>query len=166
MRQRDTRTARASARRVIASAALLLTAATTAVVGTTEPATATTGYDYARQAFRTTNNVRARHDEPALHRSRCLKRFAARQATRMANQERMFHQSLTVVLDSCGLSLVGENVAYGYPTGRAVVLDGWMKSAGHRANILDGRFRKMAIAARRGDNGRWYVSQVFGRRLA
>jgi uncharacterized protein YkwD len=39
-----------------------------------------------------------------------------------------------------------------------------MKSEGHRRNILDRRFRLMAIAARKGDDDRWYVAQVFGRR--
>lgn len=45
----------------------------------------------------------------------------------------MSHQELGPILDECGLSTVGENVAYGYPTGGAVVRRGWMRSAGHRA---------------------------------
>ena len=53
----------------------------------------------------------------------------------------------------------------GYPNGRSVVRDGWMKSARHRANILRPRYRRMAVAARRRANGRWYLSQVFGGRL-
>ena len=43
------------------------------------------------------------------------------------------------------------------------MIDGWMKSEDHRANILERRYRRMAIVARKGDDGRWYVSQVFGR---
>ncbi len=37
---------------------------------------------------------------------------------------------------------------------------GWMRSAGHRRNILDARFRESAvgIAVRRGT---WYYTQVF-----
>jgi len=61
------------------------------------------------------------------------------------------------------MRLVGENVAAGFPSGRSVVIDGWMKSEDHRANILERRYRRMAIVARKGDDGRWYVSQVFGR---
>jgi uncharacterized protein YkwD len=81
----------------------------------------------------------------------------------MANQERMFHQELGPMMSACHLQMAGENVAYGYPTGKAVVNQGWMHSEGHRANILEPRYRRMAIAARKGDDGRWYVSQVFGR---
>jgi uncharacterized protein YkwD len=64
----------------------------------------------------------------------------------------------------CGLVTTGENVAYGYPTGRNVVNQGWMRSDGHRANILDPDFELVAVAARRDESGTWYAAQVFGRR--
>ncbi len=41
-------------------------------------------------------------------------------------------------------SRVGENIAAGY-TSPAAVMDGWMHSEGHRANILDTRFRSVGI---------------------
>jgi uncharacterized protein YkwD len=104
------------------------------------------------------NRVRLRHSD-------CLQRFARQQAVRMAGQEAMFHQPLGPLLNVCHLRMAGENVAYGYPSGKAVVNKGWMHSPGHRANILERRYRTMAIAARQGDDGNWYVSQVFGRRL-
>jgi len=37
----------------------------------------------------------------------------------------------------CNLDAVGENVAYGYSTGLAVV-GAWMRSDGHRHNIVIG----------------------------
>jgi len=80
----------------------------------------------------------------------------------MANQERIFHQDLLTVLRDCGLTLAAENVASGFDNGHDVVI-GWMKSPGHRHNILNGKLRKMAVAARKGDNGVWYAAQVFGR---
>ena len=81
----------------------------------------------------------------------------------MANQERMFHQDLRPVLNRCNLSGVGENVAMGYQTGRAVVR-GWMHSEGHRRNILNRGYRLLGMAMRRSDNGTPYAAQVFGRR--
>ena len=45
----------------------------------------------------------------------------------MADREDMEHQQLGPIMRDCGLSAVGENVAYGYPNGRAVVR-GWMNS--------------------------------------
>jgi uncharacterized protein YkwD len=119
---------------------------------------------YANTAFNATNNVRAQNGRARLADSTCLKQFAAAQAQKMANQRRIFHQDLGTILNRCDLGLVGENVAYGFPNGNAVVR-GWMNSPGHRANILNRGYRQMAIAARRSNNGTWYVAQVFGRRL-
>lgn len=132
---------------------------------TAPAAQAAAAEEYAAAAHRWTNHHRAQHGLTRLRTDACLQRYAARQATRMARQRRMFHQSLGVVLDGCGLALVAENVAVGYPTGRAVVNRGWMRSPGHRANILAAGHRVEAIAARRGGDGRWYVAQVLGRRL-
>lgn len=38
----------------------------------------------------------------------------------------------------------GENIAAGYPTARAVV-DGWLKSPGHCANIMSPNFREVGV---------------------
>ena len=119
---------------------------------------------YQNQARAATNNKREAHDRVKLKRGKCVQRFARKQARRMANQGRMFHQDLGPILNQCNLSMVGENVAYGYPSGRSVVNQGWMNSDGHRANILNPSFRLMGIGARKGHDGRWYVAQVFGRR--
>lgn len=40
--------------------------------------------------------------------------------------------------------VAGENIAYGYRTPQAVV-NGWMNSEGHRANILNGSFTKIGV---------------------
>lgn len=119
---------------------------------------------YQKAAFKTTNKQRAKHDLRKLRKQKCIQRFAVRQAKRMANQERLYHQKLRPIMRKCGLNLAGENVAYGYPTGRSVVNQGWMKSEGHRANILNGDYRLMGIGARKSDDGTWYVAQVFGRK--
>ena len=120
---------------------------------------------YQRAVLKATNNQRAQHDLVRLKSQDCVQRYAVRQAKRMAGQERMFHQDLTPILLTCGLRKVGENVAYGYATGRAVVKRGWMRSPGHRANILDGEYRVLGVGARRSDDGTWYAAQVFGRVL-
>ena len=119
---------------------------------------------YAQQAFTATNANRAHHGLRVLRANRCLKHAAVRQAKLMAQREQMFHQDIGKVMQDCGLSTVGENVAYGYPNGKSVVNDGWMNSEGHRANILNPSYRLIGIGARKGHNGRWYVAQVFGRK--
>src|SRR5690349_20554932 len=40
---------------------------------------------------------------------------------------------------------VGENLAVGYPTAESVV-DGWMHSPGHRANVLGSDFEEVGVA--------------------
>jgi MYXO-CTERM domain-containing protein len=40
---------------------------------------------------------------------------------------------------------VGENIALGYPSAESVVLDGWMCSAGHRANIMNGDYNELGV---------------------
>jgi uncharacterized protein YkwD len=55
---------------------------------------------------------------------------------------------------------VGENIAAGYPSA-AAACEGWMHSAGHRANILGREYTALGTGfSRGGDYGRYYV-QVF-----
>jgi hypothetical protein len=119
--------------------------------------------EYAAAAVRATNAAREANDRRPLKVNECLRGFAVKQARAMAAAEEIYHQDLGPIMDACGLVTAGENVAYGYPTGRAVVNQGWMKSAGHRANILSRSYRLVAVSARR-DDGTWYAAQVFGRR--
>lgn len=141
-----------------------LMVATTGPVLVADPAAASPAGDYRSSAFKATNAQRAKHDRVTLGGHDCLQKYALRQARRMARAERIWHQNLDQVLRDCRMNFVGENVAAGFPTGRSVVVDGWMKSEGHRDNILQREFRLMGLAARRGDDGRWYAAQVFGRR--
>lgn len=143
--------------------ALLVVAALLPVSLLTAPAVSasTPEGSYANQARRATNSERTSRHLAQLARSACLQRFAVAQATRMAQQRRIFHQPLEPILSRCGMRLVGENVASGYPNGKAVV-QGWMGSPGHRDNILQPDYRQMGLAARR-DGSTWYVAQVFGR---
>jgi uncharacterized protein YkwD len=45
----------------------------------------------------------------------------------------------------------GENIGYNSTPER--MFDAWMSSSGHRANILNGRFREVGIGAYTGDYG-------------
>jgi uncharacterized protein YkwD len=144
--------------------AVLAGLATTAALWLVPAQAVTSEVTYQNLAFSATNAKRVLHGRPVLSRQDCVQRFAVKQARKQARQERMFHQDLGPVLRECGLSAAGENVAYGFSSGRSVVNDGWMHSEGHRANILNPRFRLMGIGARKSDSGRWYVAQVFGRK--
>jgi len=67
----------------------------------------------------------------------------------------------TEYCEGTGTIYTGENVAAGQTTIEAVV-DGWMGSAVHRANILSENFREMGIATDTDVNGYRYWCQTFG----
>jgi uncharacterized protein YkwD len=58
----------------------------------------------------------------------------------------------------------GENIAMGQPSAAAVV-DSWMHSSGHRANILNSRFQEIGVGYARDSAGRPYYVQVFATQL-
>ncbi len=57
--------------------------------------------------------------------------------------------------------LMGENIAAGYRTA-AAVMQGWMNSSGHRANILRCGYREIGIGFVTGGSYGTYWTQVFG----
>ena len=58
-----------------------------------------------------------------------------------------------------GVKEVSENVAYGSMSAREVV-DGWIKSSGHRKNI-EGKYRFTGIGVARNDKSQLYFTQIF-----
>lgn len=146
---------------------LLAVAVATAVALTIAPAPATAAptaaeAKYGTKVFTIVNNIRENHDRVKLKRNKCLQRFANRQAERMAKQRRLFHQDLGKIQSACNVGYVGENVAYG-PFAARQIVNLWMDSQGHRANILFRKYRITGVAARKA-GGNWWVAQVFGRK--
>lgn len=151
-------------RRTALAAALLALPILVGLVGVAAPSTAAgPAQTYTRQAVAATNVVRVDHDLTRLRTQRCLVRKARSHARRMAAEQRLVHQDLAPVLEDCGLSGVGENIAAGYPSGRAVVREGWMGSRDHRRNILRADHRRIGLGAARDDDGRWWAVQLMGR---
>lgn len=67
----------------------------------------------------------------------------------------------STVLDDNGITwrTTGENIAYGY-SDPVSVMDGWMHSSGHRANILNASFDAVGIGVV-SQNGVLYWTQIF-----
>ena len=66
--------------------------------------------------------------------------------------------------------IVRENIAYRFDsagfTSDALarqLMDGWINSAGHRANLLAPQVRDIGVALARSNSGRYYAVQMFGR---
>ncbi len=75
------------------------------------------------------------------------------------------------VAESAGYSyiIVGENLALGNFKDDAALVAAWMASPGHRANILQTRFREIGVAVGKGNyNGKeiWMAVQEFGSPLS
>jgi uncharacterized protein YkwD len=70
------------------------------------------------------------------------------------------HQKLVV---SVSAKKVGENVAYGYHTAKAVVR-AWIKSDGHRRNIENNEYTDFGISTKQDTEGRNYFTQIFIKR--
>lgn len=60
-------------------------------------------------------------------------------------------------------STYGENIAKGQQTPQAV-MDSWMNSPGHRANILNCAFKNIGVGVHDGSGGPWWT-QAFGAKL-
>lgn len=62
-----------------------------------------------------------------------------------------------------GLRVIAENIAYnkGYENPGAYAVERWMKSSGHRANILYSSFQHSAIGSYVASDGSVYLTQVF-----
>ena len=68
-------------------------------------------------------------------------------------------ERITRTMNIIGGESAGENVAMGNMTGREVV-DCWLKSFGHKANIeLD--FTLTGVSAVKNSTGSWYYTQIF-----
>ncbi len=88
-------------------------------------------------------------------------------ATRASEQAKTFSHTRpdgskwTTVLSQYGVSYksAGENVAYGQDT-PSEVMNAWMNSDGHRANILNGSYTEIGVGVYY-KNGTYYWSQLF-----
>jgi len=127
------------------------------------PASAMTSTTYEYDVIKWTNAKRVYYGKVPVKAHSCVDTYAERQAAWMASHRTLKHQSMSTILSACGLTSVSENIAYGYSTGRSVV-NAWMKSSGHRANILSTNKRWIGVGAVQDKYGVWWVSQVFGRR--
>ena len=111
------------------------------------------------------NNERRTRDLPLMEKGEEL--TAAAQARSGELPESFAHQrpngeSCFTMLDVYGVKYnwAAENIAYGQNTAQIVVED-WMNSDGHRANILNEKCRHIGVGKILAENGRIYWTQMF-----
>jgi uncharacterized protein YkwD len=160
----------------VTSAALIAIGCAVPAVGSApSPASADGGRYGATEAriFGLINAERRHQGLRALVYNEQLDQMAKIQAQNMAHFQKMAHvipeASLPTLADRARyvaypFGRLAENVALGFPDAETVV-QGWMTSKGHRANVLNSGVAETGIAVARSSAGGLYFCQVFGRRL-
>ena len=128
----------------------------------------------AADVIKFTNVERTHYQRPALRANLRLMRAAQLQAEQMARARHMAHElpgaRYPRMIDRMAATdyrwyTAGENVAFGQANA-AKVVDSWMRSRGHRANILNDNFTEMGAGYAVDQTGRPYYVQVFARPLS
>jgi len=102
-----------------------------------------------KKVIEKTNAQRARHGLPPLKVDVRLVR-SARRHTAWMTRNGLQHTT----------AAVAENIAWGQRSSSEVI-QSWMTSPGHRANILNGRYRRIGVAAYTARDGSIYWCQQF-----
>ncbi len=119
---------------------------------------------YESEVIRLVNEIRVKNGLKALAANWELSRVARYKSEDMSFDRYFSHTSPTYgtpfqMIQSFGLSYrtAGENIAYGQRTPAAVV-DAWMNSSGHRANILNASYTQIGVGYCANGN---YWTQMF-----
>jgi len=121
---------------------------------------AATPDDYEQRLLALVNAERAHRGLRPMRLSTCAEAYAERWSSYLARYEVFRHQSLAPMLRSCRARQVGENIGNGSVSAEAMVQT-WMASPMHRANILNPSFTYIGLGATRSSHGRWYAVQDF-----
>lgn len=127
--------------------------------------TAVTAYE--QEVIRLVNEIRVQNGLKPLTYDWELSRVARIKSQDMKDNRYFAHNSPVYgtpfqMMKNFGISYrsAGENIAKGYATPQAVV-NAWMNSSGHRANILNGNFTHIGVGYVAGGN---YWTQMFIRK--
>ena len=121
--------------------------------------------DYATKVLELVNVERAKEGLSPLVMDSRLQQVATEKSKDMAISDYFSHTSPNYgspfdMMKEFGISYMaaGENIAMGYRTAESV-MDGWMNSPGHKANILSSKYGKIGIGVYFGDSVYW--TQMF-----
>lgn len=119
---------------------------------------------YETEVIRLVNEIRVRYGLKELTENWELSRVARYKSQDMHDRRYFSHTSPTYgspydMMTAFGLSWrsAGENIAYGYRTPETVV-NAWMNSSGHRANILSAKYTQIGVGYVESGN---YCTQMF-----
>lgn len=126
----------------------------------------TTVTAFENEVIRLVNKIRQENGLKSLSANWELSRVARYKSQDMVDNRYFAHNSPVYgtpfqMIKSFGISYrtAGENIAYGYKTPQAVV-DGWMNSSGHRANILNSSYTQIGVGYVA--NGHYWTQMFIG----
>ena len=126
----------------------------------------TTVTAFENEVIRLVNKIRQENGLKSLSANWELSRVARYKSQDMVDNRYFAHNSPVYgtpfqMIKSFGISYrtAGENIAYGYKTPQAVV-DGWMNSSGHRANILNSSYTQIGVGYV--SNGNYWTQMFIG----
>ncbi len=143
-----------------------------APAASSKPASSSSASGSGYSAFQTevvnlVNQERTSRGLGALSVSSALTNTATLKSQDMAKNNYFSHTSPTYgspfdMMKQFGISYrtAGENIAMGQTT-PAQVMNAWMNSEGHRANILNSSFTKIGVGVARNTSGQYYWTQQF-----
>ena len=122
---------------------------------------------YQQQVLELVNKERSKNGLSPLTLDYSLSNVATKKSQDMINKNYFDHTSPTYgspfdMMKQFGISYrsAGENIAKGQRTPQEV-MNAWMNSAGHRANILNSSFTKLGVGIAKDSNGTLYWTQMF-----
>lgn len=129
----------------------------------------TSNLSYEEKVVQLVNIERQKNGLQALSLDSAISNVARTKSKDMADNNYFAHQSPTYgsagdMLKQFGINWTawGENIASGQDTPEEVV-NAWMNSEGHRANILSSNFTKIGVGYVTNSNGKAYWTQMFAK---
>ena len=110
------------------------------------------------------NQQRAANNKAPLNEESHLDWSARAHTIMMAQQQVLTHDGWSDTIVQSGYHvtyMIAENIAVGYPSPDSV-MNAWMNSSGHRANILSASLRDIGISCVADQNGARWWTQDFG----
>ena len=156
---------------VVAQEARLITSVRPIAVKPSTPTTPVEPNDIEKRAFEQTNLMRVKNGLPPFTWDADICRMARIHSESMSRNGYFAHVTpdglrLRDRARAAGIlqySVLGENIALsqGYDDPGAFVVEQWMQSTKHRANILSPEFRAMAVGSFVAPDGSIYLTQTF-----
>lgn len=116
-----------------------------------------------RQLVVITNRKREKHGVDRVRRAGCAGEWSRDWARHLDRTDRFEHSSMGGLLQACDATYVSENIAMIYDGVKpSAIIRMWMRSPGHRANLLSDRPTHIGMAVRWDESREaWVAVQTF-----